>query len=50
MGSWLTEKQTGLLEDFSRQFPVIRLSVFSAILILPQLLGTKSLPFSDSVL
>jgi hypothetical protein len=33
-GAWLTEKQTGLLEDFSRQLAVIRLSVFSAIFIL----------------
>jgi hypothetical protein len=43
MVSWLTEKQTGLLEDFSRQLAVIRLSIFAAILILPQLFRTKTL-------
>jgi len=33
MEGWLTEKKTGLLKYFSSQLAIIRLSVFSAILI-----------------
>jgi len=41
MGSWLTEKQTSIQRDPSRQLAVICLAVFPAILILPQLVWTK---------
>jgi hypothetical protein len=41
---WLAEKQSGQPGDCARQSAIIRLSVFSAIVIRPQLFDTKSLP------